>query len=358
MRVRALQAEDGDAIWIEWDGHPRILVDAGRTNTGRAIRAQANTPEGPAGADLVILTHIDADHIAGAFPLWEDSEPGVAFGTSEVWFNSREQLEPPAHVEPPEEESLVRSVPQALALEELIEHRGWNAAAKRGAIAAGQEAKLDDAHITVLGPTLQQLADLIPKWNTEVAKLARRAGSRLAAERSPDAPEVPTSVDELTVLANSGAPLNTNAANTASIVAVVERQMEGHIYRVLLTGDASEAGLRAAIHSHVGDGPLRLSAIKAPHHGSEKNISCDLVRALDCPVWIFSSDGDGHGHPSPPAVARVILSGTRPLHLAFTHRTVYTEIWEKCQDTFGFTTSYGSDFSGVAVDLEPISAEP
>ncbi len=260
MRVRALQAEDGDAIWIEWDGHPRILVDAGRASTGRAIRAQVNTPEGPAGADLVILTHIDADHIAGAFPLWEDTEPGVAFGTSEVWFNSREQLGPPEDVEPPEGESLVRSVPQALALEELIEGRGWNAAANRGAIAAGQEAKLDDTHITVLGPTLEQLADLIPEWTTEVAKLTRRAGSRLAAEKSVDAPAVPTSVEELTNLAKSGAALSTNAANTASIVALVERDVAGDTYRVFLTGDASEEGLREAIRSHGGSGPLRLSA--------------------------------------------------------------------------------------------------
>jgi beta-lactamase superfamily II metal-dependent hydrolase len=352
MRVRALQAEDGDAIWIEWDGHPRILVDAGRTNTGRAIRAQANTPEGPAGADLVILTHIDADHIAGAFSLWEDSEPGVAFGTSEVWFNSRKQLGPPT------DNYIVRSVGQALALEKLIEGRGWNAAANRGAIAAGQEAKLDDAHITVLGPTLEQLADLIPEWKKEVAKLERRASSHRVAKVSPTALAVPANLEELTNLADSGEPLGTNEANTASIVALVERDMAGDTYRVLLTGDASEEGLCEAIRSHVGKGPLRLSAIKAPHHGSEKNVSRNLVEAIDCPVWIFSSDGDNHGHPSPPAVARVVLSGTRPLHLAFTHRTVYTEIWEKCQDTFGFTTSYGSDFSGVVVDLQPISKEP
>lgn len=350
LRVRALQAEDGDAVWIEWDEHPRILVDAGRASTGRAIRAQANTRDGPAGADLVILTHIDADHIAGAFPLWEDSEPGVAFGTTEVWFNSREQLGPQPG------DYLVRSVGQALALEELIEPRGWNAAAQGGAIVAGQRATLDGAHITVLGPTPEQLADLIPEWDGEVAKLARHDASHRVAKVSPTALAVPANVEELTNLAESGEPLGTNAANTASIVALVEREMEGRTYRVLLTGDASENGLLAAIRGHLGDGRPQLSAIKAPHHGSEKNVSRNLVEALDCPVWIFSSDGDRHGHPSPPAVARVVRWGTRPLHLAFTHRTVYTEMWERCQDTFGFTTSYGSDFSGVVVDLEPIPA--
>ena len=64
------------------------------------------------------------------------------------------------------------------------------------------------------------------------------------------------------------------------------------------------------------DGPLELDAFKLPHHGSRGNVTRELIQSVDCPLWIFSTDGTQFRHPHKQAVARVILHGGER-HLGF-----------------------------------------
>lgn len=68
-------------------------------------------------------------------------------------------------------------------------------------------------------------------------------------------------------------------------------------------------------------------AVKLPHHGSENNVSTQLIEALASPLYIFSTDGAKFKHPSRQAVARVVRHGNSPL-LAFNYKTEFNEMWD------------------------------
>src|SRR5688572_14613920 len=73
--IEMLPASLGDCLWIEYgDEHTphRILIDGGTVGTIDAIRAKICSVakrEGRCHLELVVVTHIDADHIEGIIKL-------------------------------------------------------------------------------------------------------------------------------------------------------------------------------------------------------------------------------------------------------------------------------------------------
>jgi len=96
FRLEVLPAAHGDAIWLEY-GDPRtprrIVVDGGPAatyETGLHKRLLL-LPVKDRRIDLLVVTHIDTDHIDGAIILLQAAEQlGINFG--EIWFNGWEQL--------------------------------------------------------------------------------------------------------------------------------------------------------------------------------------------------------------------------------------------------------------------------
>src|SRR5436853_4823327 len=95
LRIEMLQAGHGDCLWIEY-GDPasprRVLVDGGATGTyKRALRPRLLAlPEEARRFELVVVTHIDADHIAGILDLLAD--PEIGFSAHDLWFNGYRHL--------------------------------------------------------------------------------------------------------------------------------------------------------------------------------------------------------------------------------------------------------------------------
>lgn len=89
---------------------------------------------------------------------------------------------------------------------------------------------------------------------------------------------------------------------------------------------------------------LRVDVVKAPHHGSLRNVSKDLVKAVDGRTWLFSSNGVQHEHPHREAVARVVTGAIRPTSLKFNYRTAFNEIWDLAvrKQQFNYDTEYGN----------------
>jgi len=95
MIVRSLPARFGDCLLVSWGSPPRaILIDAGLARTYaeslRPALAQCRSL-GIRRLELVVITHIDRDHIGGieqTLTLQHDHGLAVA----EVWFNGEPQL--------------------------------------------------------------------------------------------------------------------------------------------------------------------------------------------------------------------------------------------------------------------------
>ena len=98
--------------------------------------------------------------------------------------------------------------------------------------------------------------------------------------------------------------------------------------RILLTGDAHPGVLTSAIKRLGANKKLTLDACKLPHHGSKANVSRQFLEALDCNVYLFSTNGSHFKHPDRQAVARVIKWGGAGSKLTFNYRSKFNEVWD------------------------------
>ena len=98
LRLELLPAGCGDCLWLEY-GRPGethiVLIDGGVEDTaGRleariqdAIKERQTTS---LHIDLLVVTHIDNDHILGILKLLEEARLPLSFG--DIWFNGNHQL--------------------------------------------------------------------------------------------------------------------------------------------------------------------------------------------------------------------------------------------------------------------------
>ena len=87
IRLTMFPARDGDSLLLEYGDHEvtrRILIDGGRADTYADIRQPLKDAVGGAALDLVVVTHVDQDHILGILELLADPE---RVSIDEVWFN-------------------------------------------------------------------------------------------------------------------------------------------------------------------------------------------------------------------------------------------------------------------------------
>jgi hypothetical protein len=195
--------------------------------------------------------------------------------------------------------------------------------------------------LTLLSPSLQELSDLRPTWENE----CRKAGLNPAKPPPPPEPapqgfEVLGSLD-IDALAEVPFKTDTSQANGSSIAVLAE--FEGR--RVLLGGDAHAGVLLRSVKrlaAEAGQERLKLDAIKLPHHGSKANVAQELLTKIECPRYLFSTNGAQFGHPDKEAVARTIRFGGPGVELIFNYRSKLNAVWESASwmGQYGYRVDY------------------
>jgi len=350
LSIGMLPGGHGDCLWIEY-GDPtaprRVLVDGGAAGTyKRALRERLRgLPEQERRFELLVVTHIDADHITGILDLLEDSE--ARFEAGDSWFNGYRHL--------PDETPETLGPVQGERLTDLLVKRPWNSAFSKAAVAVQADGDLPRLELegglvlTLLSPTPGTLADLKPEWEKEV----RKAGLDPTQPRPEDV-ESPEGFallgsPDVEALAAEAFSEDDAKANGSSIAMLAE--FEGR--RLLLAGDAHPEIVTAAIKRLAGGGRLAVDACKLPHHGSKANVSRQFLQALDCAKWLFSTNGAYFGHPDRQAVARVIKWGGAQPELVFNYRSKYNDVWDAkpLRDQYGYKVSYpASNAEGIVVE--------
>jgi hypothetical protein len=330
LRIEMLPARNGDALWIEYgdaESPRRIIVDGGTEGSfedGLHARIES-LPEDERRFELLVVTHVDSDHIAGVLELVRDEALGATYG--DVWFNAWRHL--PETLEPlgPVEGELLT---QAILERELT----WNGAFDGGAVVVPDEGELPRAElaggleITVLGPGLEQLAELRPRWLEAVvaAGLDPEVPIVEPPEPPPSGLETLGTTPDVVALAASAFKEDTAEANGSSIILLLEHEETS----ALLTGDAFPSVVLDGVTRLLAERDaerLALDAFKVPHHGSRANLSPALLRALDCSRHLFSSNGTNTKHPHPEAVARTIDVSGPGSTLHFNYSTRFNEAW-------------------------------
>lgn len=328
LTIEMLPASEGDCLWIEYGSRNRvrrILIDGGVQGTyqGALRRKIMALPASERRFELLIVTHVDLDHIGGALALMQDATLDVSFG--DVWFNGFKHLPGP----------IERGPNQGELLSERIEARKlpWNAAFRGGAVvipgATLPVRKLPGGlRLTVLSPTPERLAKLRPVWEDVQRKAGLLPGGEAGPEEREEAPRAAPAAlsgpgQDLKALAAQAFEPDRTEANGSSIAVLLEHAGKS----CLLGGDAHPDVLKESIRKLIGrKRRLRVDAVKLPHHGSRRNVSDDLSKLLDCRDFLISTSGNRFHHPDAEAMARVILGGrSRVLH--FNYRSQETETW-------------------------------
>lgn len=308
IKIAALPAHNGDTLMIGFeDEHGKsryIWIDGGLVKSYREHHRdflrrmhQANTA-----IDLMIITHIDQDHIGGILAFCNDEEFPKNW-IRQFWFNSGIMLanyfKTPhdlsrAVMLPDEGEDgeKSRSLQQGISLEEFLTQNGnWH----NQPIAQGQEFQLGGARITVLSPSREKLIKLNEEWQEEMES------TRAIVTPDYDQP--------LETLAQNPEKPDRSIPNGSSIAFLFEYGGKSF----LLLGDAHSEdvakGLRNLGYSE--ENRLSLDLVKLSHHGSKASNTSELLNLIDCQQFLISTDGSRHGLPNKEAMARIILHPKR-----------------------------------------------
>lgn len=311
MKIKFLQAYNGDAILINFKDMENqirnILVDGGpprtyhfknKKKTEKQIDLKFildNLRSKNQKIDLLILTHIDDDHIGGILK-WFSVDKVAYELIGKVWFNSAKLIAESLKTKVSEEELLEielvdgihTGVTQAISFEDYVEsHNLWD----RQIIKVGLSIPFHGITFTILSPNEIKLESLKRHWLNVESELYT-AGSD----------DYDLSVQEH--IENDHFTEDTSIPNGSSIAFLMTYQDK----KMLLLGDAHS---KVVVQSLVDLGyskekPLQVDLVKLSHHGSQYNTSNELLDLIDCRKFVICSNGAKHNLPDKRCLARII----------------------------------------------------
>lgn len=316
LRLHIIQASHGDCLLLEYGaaGTPRYaLVDGGPPPAYQDHLRAHLADIGAVGGqiDLVVLSHVDDDHVGGLLNLFSEleaqnrrGEPGLV-AINDLWHNAFDRAFGPeigARIQAMMEQlaalenSLLpfdfasRSFSQGDALTQLAETLdiALNAHFDPDRLILVEEAPadlvFDNLALRIVGPTRRNLLRLRKKWlrwlEQQHALLASGDFAALAADQS-----IP---------------------NLSSIMFLAEAEGK----TILFTGDGrgdyilrglQQVGLLA------NDGTLHVDVLKVPHHGSSRNASRVFYRQVTADVYVICADGR-HENPDDTTLRWIVES--------------------------------------------------
>jgi len=351
LELEMLPAREGDCLLLTY-GHPesprRVLIDGGRSATYVDLKTRLNQlPEAQRNFELVVVTHVDRDHIEGILAMLKDPARPIQF--KDFWFNGYH------HLIGDTVESFGARQGEMLSTEILIQRLPWNLAFKGKSVETRSglpSVELEGGlKLTILSPNRDKLEALVPRWEAECAEAGLIPGA-LVVPRS----DLPAGLEafgsfKIETAADEPFEKDPSKPNGSSIALLAE--YEGK--RLLLTGDAHADLLADSIQplAQRAGGRLALDAFKLSHHGSAGNTSRTLLDLISCGTYLISTNGSIYSHPDRNALARVVRYGDREKEFVFNYETPQTSFWRNnvWQTKHGYRTRYASPGESGSVKL-------
>ena len=324
MRFEFLPAFKGDCFLIHagTDSAPvLILVDGGPTGTYEQhlrprlmeLRDERGlAPDEPLVIDLVIVSHVDDDHINGIIDLLRETRDAIMAGEPPLfeirglWHNSFDEII--GNKEVPLGTNQFGAASFAPLLDETETQREFDAGLLLQSVAQGQELRdlaLSDELQIPLNETFDRLIltktgslttreiggitfTILGPRSQELEELRQKHDEWLEEQKAKGNPITPGSL--LQALGRDKSP-----ANLSSIVLLAER--DGR--KALLTGDARSDFILKGMEEIgliPGGGEFEVDLLKMPHHGSDRNVDEDFLSRVTAPDYLFTGNGE-HGNP-------------------------------------------------------------
>jgi len=329
VEIKSYPAKNGDAFLVKSTDSPfAMLVDGGYAETiQKHIRSDlVSLAASGYELDIIVATHIDADHISGLlsfFRLNGQAKAPVITPVREVLHNSLRSLAAPTKDRTalrPDDLPLLReirlrgyplpgsgndleqeiSARQGNSLAQLLREGGYRWNTLDGSLPIGGDGladlRLPQATIKVLGPNKARLDALKNWWIAEMRRLGMRGSLQdlddvfefLCAHEVVDPGEQMLASRDAD-LAQAHFPDN-SVTNGSSISLLAEIGAR----RLLFLSDAWADDIVTALKQ---TGPMVFDAIKVAHHGSARNTSPELLSLVDSAHFFISTNGEGHEHP-------------------------------------------------------------
>lgn len=308
--IQVLQANYGDCIFISMHKggeEYNILIDGGVSKTYYDVRNRLK-PQGPLKSlldnlrnsnrviDLLILTHVDNDHVSGLKAWFKDDFPTSSFVKC-FWVND--------DIEIPTCENLDNSVSSTSLLIKSLRDNGFDYCNQ---IVKGMIHENDFCIIRVLTPSEVFHNKIAKEMDKEMDNILDNAANSTYDISIRDY------IDKSWV---NGSLSHENKASIA--IEIESRSGE----KILMLGDAEINDIIDGIEffHKSEERPIEYSWIKLAHHGSRNNFDprfLDLVKARN---FIVSTNGAApFHHPSKDVIAYIVDKTTSNIHFNYPDR--------------------------------------
>ena len=167
FRIEMLPAKHGDALLVEYgsDRTRRLLIDGGPLPAYPEVEARLNAlPPGDQAVELLVITHVDTDHIEGVIRLLALPEAKWPIVPREIWFNGWRHIEETRDLGG-REGDLISALIRRRAGDRWNTRFGGNAV--RCEALPGDKVALDGGMtLTMLSPDADALAELLKDRKT------------------------------------------------------------------------------------------------------------------------------------------------------------------------------------------------
>lgn len=345
LKINIYPAKEGDALLVRLGNDDiNLIIDMGYDVTYQnymkkdllSLSAQSKK------INLMIITHIDQDHILGAITfLEENNKKDKIIDIDEIWFNSFRHLQFEKTCKPLEQDELhilssitnqnkyrkkidglhYVTVEQGTTLAKLLYEGSynWNSSFQNGAVFDnGDDCRIKintETSIILISPNIQKLNLLARKWKDKLE--SEKYGFTINSDEIfDDAFELFMKESEVEYLNQDISKVENiefsklieieekdkSPTNGSSIAFILEYKDS----KILFLGDSHEDIIYKKLYDLRSNGyDLTFDLIKVSHHGSNKNISNRLLKIVKCQKFLFLTDGSHHQHPDLAAIAKI-----------------------------------------------------
>ena len=412
MIIEMFPAKNGDAFLIRLDNKKNILIDMGYMDTYKMYikdRLKKIKSENQC-IDLLVITHIDEDHIEGAIEFIKENgnanDPNI-IEIKEIWHNSYRHLqfdkETVSKITSFEERRLeeIKLSNSGISRKETNESQPvsgrqgstlagylfglgyekniWNASFKNEAVKFKNEAvnldsknkiELGDAKIYILSPDTKKLGDLSTLWLKKLMEIDINFtisnevifddAYEMYMKKLKPISEVDESKDisySLKVFNNliegkiEQGNIDKSKSNGASISFILEYKNK----KLLFLGDSHEDIIVDNLDKYKKDGgSLEFEAVKISHHGSLKN-NYRWIEKIKSKRYLISTNGENHDHPSKEVIAKILQCNKDEKTFYFNYPVDICNVIDEAEAVFKENYKYsvvvGNETSSLQIEV-------
>jgi beta-lactamase superfamily II metal-dependent hydrolase len=315
LTLEALKAKHGDALLLTADG-VTVLIDGGPPGVydqvlhHRLKKLNGDDTE-PAEIDLMMVSHIDSDHIAGILDLTSDlvdaqeqrSRPLVEI--LEVWHNSFSDAIVNTETDAKKIRKKATETASMIDEDQVIADKISNAKMVLSSVTQGRNLARDLRTLSLdlnLGFKDKLVLRENAKGNWKAGKLSLRVIGpsqkeldKLRKDWAKNLPKILEKEQSKKVRVQAAQALDNSVYNLASIVVIAQVGDK----KMLLTGDARGDMILEWLEAEgYPEGKAHFDVLKLPHHGSDRNVSTEFFEKVTADNYVICGDGK-HGNPEP-----------------------------------------------------------